>query len=86
MAAIDAEGDVMAAAGAEGARPKKSLVPTNKWIAARVTALAGLIILFITTDTWDDEEWIALVTLVSEAIVSYLVSNTDAPGGVRPAQ
>lgn len=60
----------------------KSSVPTNKWIAARVTAVAGILILFITTDKWNDEEWIATVTLVSEALVSYLVPNANTPGGV----
>lgn len=60
----------------------KSSLPTNKWLAARVTAAAGIIILFITTDKWDDEEWIATVTLVSEALVAYLVPNKDTPGGV----
>ena len=60
----------------------KSKRPTNKWLAARVTAAAGVIILFITTDKWDDEEWIATVTLASEALVSYLVPNADTPGGV----
>jgi hypothetical protein len=62
----------------------KSRLPTNKWLAARVAAAAGIIILFITTDKWDDEESIATVTLVSEALVSYLVPNADTPGGVRP--
>ncbi len=66
--------------------PEKSPFPTNKWLAARVTAAAGIIILFITTDNWDDEEWIATVTLISEALVSYLVPNDSAPGGVKPKQ
>lgn len=62
----------------------KSRLPTNKWLAARVIAIAGVIILYISTGQWDDEEWIATVTIVSESLVSYLVPNTDAPGGVRP--
>jgi hypothetical protein len=62
----------------------KSRLPTNKWLAARVTAVAGIIILYITTDRWDDEEWIATVTLTSEALMSYLVPNNDAAGGVKP--
>ena len=61
---------------------EKSLLPTNKWLAARVTAAAGIVILFITTDKWDDEEWIATVTLVAEALVSYLVPNKETAGGV----
>src|SRR3712207_4720071 len=64
-----------------GTMPKKSLLPTNKWMAARVTAIAGVIILFITTDKWDDEEWIATVTLVAEALVSYLVPNAATENG-----
>jgi hypothetical protein len=54
-------------------------MPTRKWIAARVTALAGIIILAITTNSWDQEEWIALVTFVSEGIVSYLTPNPTTP-------
>jgi hypothetical protein len=59
----------------------KSWRPTNKWIAARVTALAGIVILLITTDSWDDEESIATVTFISEAVVSYLVANESTPSG-----
>lgn len=60
----------------------KSLRPTNKWVAARIVAAAGLLTLLVTTDAWDDEEWIALIALVSEALVSYLVPNANTPGGV----
>jgi hypothetical protein len=59
--------------------------PTNKWIAARVTAIAGIAIMAVTTDGWDDEETVAAITLVSEAIISYLVPNSDTPGGVPDA-
>lgn len=59
----------------------KSLIPTRKWIAARVTAIAGIVVLFITTDVWDDEEWIATVILISEGIVSYLLPNQETPSG-----
>jgi hypothetical protein len=65
--------------------PKKGKRPTNKWIAARVTAIAGIAIMAVTTDGWDDEETVAAITLVSEALVSYLVPNADTPGGVPDA-
>ena len=63
------------------AQPAKSLRPTNKWLAARVTAIVGVIILYITTDNWDDEEWVAAVTLAGEAIVGYLLPNASTPSG-----
>ena len=56
-------------------------MPTRKWLAARVTAIAGLVILAISTDQWNKEEWIALVTIVSEAIASYLVPNQSTATG-----
>jgi len=57
-------------------------MPTRKWWAARVTALAGLLIMFVATGGWGAEETVAIITLVSESLVSYLIPNESTPGGV----
>jgi hypothetical protein len=65
--------------------PQGGNLPTNKWWAARVTAIAAIVVMYITTDGWDDEEMIALVGLIAEAIVSYLVPNAKTVGGAPGA-
>ena len=52
-------------------------MPSRKWFAARVTALAGLAVMWATTGTWDQEETIAAITLVSAGLVSWLTPNAD---------
>lgn len=65
-----------------GAVPDGGNLPTRKWWAARVAALAALIVMYITTDGgWDDEEWVALVGLIAEGVISYLVPNARTVGG-----
>lgn len=49
----------------------------RKWGARTVTGLAGLLIMWSSTGSWDQEESIALITLVSGAIVSLLVPAKD---------
>ncbi len=66
-------------------RGKRGKLPTNKWYAARITAIAGIAIMYVTTDGWDDEETVAAITLVSEALIAYLVPNSPKPGGVPDA-
>lgn len=58
-------------------------MPTRKWLAARVTALAGLIVLFI-AHSWhfDEHTVIPLGAFIAEALVSYGVTNDPTPGGV----
>ena len=51
------------------------MMPTNKWLAARVTGLAGLLTMWATTGSWDTEETVALIALCSEAAISYLTPN-----------
>ena len=48
---------------------------TRKWIAARVTAVTGLLVMWITTGSWDTEESVMAVTVVSAAIIALLVPN-----------
>ena len=50
-------------------------MPSRKWAAARITALTGLLIMWATTGSWDVEETVALITLVSESGLSYLIPN-----------
>jgi hypothetical protein len=54
--------------------------PTRKWLVARVTALAGWLIAWIQADTFNDTLAIAGVTLLAEALTSYLTSNVPPPG------
>ena len=53
--------------------------PTRKWIAARVTAFTAIATMWVVTGGWDAEETLATITVVSEAAISYLVSNGDTP-------
>lgn len=52
-------------------------MPTRKWWAARVTAVTGLAAMWATTGSWDQEETVAAITLVSAALLSWLTPNTD---------
>ena len=62
---------------------RASAWPTRKWLAARITVLGGLLILFA-THGWhlDEHTTIALITFLTESAVSYLVPNNNTPGGV----
>lgn len=51
------------------------MLPTRKWAVARITALSGLLIMWTTTGTWDVEETVGLITLLTEAGISYLTPN-----------
>jgi hypothetical protein len=50
-------------------------MPSRKWFAARVTALTGLAMMWATTGSWDLEETIAAITLVSAALLAWLLPN-----------
>ena len=50
-------------------------MPTNKWLAARVTAIAALLTMWATTGTWDAEETVMLIGIVSEGAISWLTPN-----------
>ena len=65
------------------ARPlRKSYWPTRKWLVTQVTALTALLIAWVTADAWDKTLTIALIGLISQAIIGYLVPNQNTPGGV----
>lgn len=61
---------------------EKSLMPTRKWWAALVTALAAWIVNWITEGDLSKPILIALVGVIAQALVAYLVPNADTPGGV----
>lgn len=53
-------------------------MPSKKWFVSRVTAVTGLLTMWATTGTWDLEETIATITLVSAAILAWLVPNDES--------
>ena len=53
--------------------------PTYKWWAALITATAAWIANFITAGTFTKAIAIALVGLVAQQAVAYLVPNSDTP-------
>lgn len=55
-------------------------MPSRKWLAARVTALTGLALMWATTGAWDQEETIAAITLVSGGALAWLLPNKDEGG------
>ena len=60
----------------------KSWIPTNKWIATQVTAIAALLVAWVNADGWNKTLTIALIGLISQAVIGYLVPNVSSPGGV----
>ncbi|HEY7050352.1 MAG TPA: hypothetical protein VH373_24265 [Jatrophihabitantaceae bacterium] len=63
---------------------KTSLIPSRKWIATQVTALAALIVAWINAGSWDKTLMIALVGLISQAIIGYLLPNGEPPASPPP--
>ena len=53
----------------------------KKWGARTIVAVAGLLTSWATTGTWDTEETVMAITVVSAALTSLLV-NPDEQGGV----
>jgi hypothetical protein len=65
---------------------EKSWMPTRKWWAALVTALAAWIVNWINEGELSKAILIALVGVVAQAAVAYIVPNADTPGGVPTKQ
>ena len=61
---------------------RKSAWPTRKWWAGLITAVAALTVNLIETGAFSKEIAIALVGLVAQALVVYIVPNDNTPGGV----
>ena len=62
--------------------PEPTFKPTRKWIAARITGLAAILTMFVLTGTWNAEESVALIGLLTEGFVSWRTPNDATPGGV----
>ncbi len=52
-------------------------MPTRKWMATQSTALATLAVAWVNTGTWNKPLSIAVIGVVSQAVVSYLIPNVD---------
>lgn len=50
-------------------------MPSKKWLAARVTALAGLACMWVQDGSWQDGETIMAITVVSAAALAWLIPN-----------
>jgi hypothetical protein len=62
---------------------EKTNKPTKKWWATQITALTAWLIALIQNDfNFDTTILIALVGILSQAAIGWLVSNSDEPGGV----
>jgi hypothetical protein len=59
----------------------KSWLPTRKWFAAQVVALAGVATSALDSG-WDSTETKLLIAVVVQAAVTYLLPNDSTPGGV----
>lgn len=60
----------------------RSLAPTRKWIATQIAAVAALVTAWLAAGEWSSTLSIALVGLITQAAVGYLLPNADTPGGV----
>jgi hypothetical protein len=58
-------------------------MPTRKWIANQITGLAAVLTMWATTGSWDVEETVALIGLLSQAGVTYLIPNDPGTAGVK---
>jgi uncharacterized membrane protein YjjP (DUF1212 family) len=54
-----------------------SWIPSRKWLATQVTAVAAFVVAWVNQGAWDKTLSIALIGLLSQAIFSYLVPNAD---------
>jgi hypothetical protein len=63
-------------------KSNRALWPTRKWWAALVTALAAFFINWIQAGQFSREIAIALVGVLAQAAIAYLVPNESTPGGV----
>jgi hypothetical protein len=62
-----------------------SWIPTRKWLATQTTALTALIFAWVGAGAWDRTLTIALIGLISQAILGYLIPNNGQPNDSSPA-
>lgn len=60
----------------------KTWLPTRKWVATQVTATAALAVAWATAHEWSTTLTISAIGIGSQALIAYLVPNSDTPGGV----
>lgn len=62
-----------------------SLKPTRKWWVTQITAVTALAVMYLTTGSWDVEESVSAVGIVSQAAIAWLVPNepTEPATGVE---
>lgn len=51
--------------------------PSRKWFATQVAALTALMVAWVNAGSWDKTLTIALVGLISQAIIGYLIPNAE---------
>lgn len=61
-------------------------VITKAWIKARVTVLASLAVMYVSTGGWEQEESIALIGIISEGIVSAFSGKEVVLRGIKKAK
>lgn len=57
------------------ATAEPSLKPTRKWWVTQVTAVAALAVMYLTTGSWDVEESVAAVGIITQALGAWLMPN-----------
>jgi hypothetical protein len=62
---------------------RSSWMPTQKWWAATIVAVGG-VLTTLATQGWDWSPQFAgaVITLATQRLVAYVVSNENSPGGV----
>lgn len=58
-------------------------MPSRKWIANQIAGIAALLTMWVTTGEWDTAETVALIGLLSQAAITYLVPNAPDKAGVQ---
>lgn len=58
-------------------------MPSRKWWATQVTAVTGWVIAWIQAGVINDSLKIAGVTIVSQAVIGWLIPNDPAQAGVK---
>jgi uncharacterized membrane protein YjjP (DUF1212 family) len=57
---------------------KQSWLPSRKWLATQVTAIAALLIAWVNAGAWDKTLTIAMIGVAAQSIAAYLIPNADA--------
>jgi hypothetical protein len=68
----------------EAPAQQPSRLPARKWWAALVASLTAFLTLLVTKnyDITSPEVVVALIVLIGQAVITYLVPNEGTPGGI----